>query len=52
MSLHEEKKMKLESGEGPFGVFVCPSRELAAQCCETFERWLVPLNKYLASSSR
>lgn len=31
MALEEELKMPLISGEGPFGLIMCPSRELAAQ---------------------
>ena len=33
-ALEEELKMPLISGEGPFGLIICPSRELAVQ---TFE---------------
>ncbi len=31
MALEEEKKLPIQGGEGPFGLIVCPSRELAKQ---------------------
>ncbi|RUP48761.1 P-loop containing nucleoside triphosphate hydrolase protein [Jimgerdemannia flammicorona] len=34
LSLEEEKKMPLVRGEGPFGMIICPSRELARQTYE------------------
>ncbi|KAJ1976325.1 hypothetical protein H4R35_002748 [Dimargaris xerosporica] len=34
LSLEEEVKLPLVSGEGPIAMIVCPSRELAKQTCE------------------
>jgi len=31
LALEEEKKLPIASGEGPFGLIICPSRELAKQ---------------------
>jgi len=35
LALEQEKRVPLVSGEGPFGLIVCPSRELARQTFET-----------------
>ena len=37
--LQEEHRMPLASGEGPVGMIVCPSRELARQTCEVIEEY-------------
>ena len=31
LALEEERKMPITRGEGPFGLIICPSRELAKQ---------------------
>lgn len=33
-ALEEEKRMPFEQGEGPVGIIICPSRELARQTYE------------------
>ena len=33
LALEEEQKLPLTSGEGPCGLILCPSRELARQTC-------------------
>jgi len=38
-SLEEEKKMPIIQGEGPFGLIICPSRELARQTYEVTLRY-------------
>eukprot|EP00899_Mesostigma_viride_P026890 jgi/Mesvir1/7386/Mv19187-RA.1 len=43
MALQEEQRMPLVGGEGPFGLIVCPSRELARQTWEVVEFYV----KYL-----
>jgi len=35
--LEQEKKMPFTSGEGPYGLIVCPSRELANQTFEVIK---------------
>ncbi|XP_021755753.1 DEAD-box ATP-dependent RNA helicase 35-like [Chenopodium quinoa] len=45
LALQEEEMMPLEHGEGPFGLVVCPSRELARQTYEVVEQFLIPLKK-------
>eukprot|EP00246_Nothoceros_aenigmaticus_P003828 TRINITY_DN15032_c0_g1_i1.p1 TRINITY_DN15032_c0_g1~~TRINITY_DN15032_c0_g1_i1.p1 ORF type:complete len:624 (+),score=164.32 TRINITY_DN15032_c0_g1_i1:44-1873(+) len=37
LALEEEKRMPLIGGEGPFGLVVCPSRELAKQTFDVVE---------------
>ncbi len=37
LALEEEMNMPIEGGEGPFGVVLCPSRELARQTYENLE---------------
>jgi ATP-dependent RNA helicase DDX41 len=39
LALEEEKKMPLEQGEGPFGLIICPSRELARQTYQVICRF-------------
>ena len=34
LAIEEEKRLPLEAGEGPFGVILAPSRELARQTWE------------------
>ncbi|KAI4387484.1 hypothetical protein MLD38_005312 [Melastoma candidum] len=43
MSLQEEVMMPIVVGEGPFGLIVCPSRELARQTYEVVEQFLGPM---------
>lgn len=37
LALQEERRMSLERGEGPSGLIICPSRELARQTFEVIE---------------
>jgi len=37
--LEQEARMPFISGEGPYGLIICPSRELAKQICETIEHF-------------
>merc|ERR1719154_270437 len=37
--LEQEARLPFSSGEGPYGLIVCPSRELAKQICETIEHF-------------
>ena len=37
--LEQEARLSFSSGEGPYGLIVCPSRELAKQICETIEHF-------------
>lgn len=39
MSLEEEMKLPFVRGEGPVGVVLCPSRELATQTYENVQAW-------------
>jgi len=39
LALEEEKKLSIEGGEGPFGICLCPSRELARQTWEVIDRY-------------
>ncbi|KAF8334129.1 P-loop containing nucleoside triphosphate hydrolase protein [Cantharellus anzutake] len=39
MALEEDAKLPLERGEGPVGVILCPSRELATQTFENIQEW-------------
>ncbi|PPQ83829.1 hypothetical protein CVT24_012194, partial [Panaeolus cyanescens] len=39
MALEEEKKLPFVRGEGPVGVILCPSRELASQTYENVVSW-------------
>lgn len=38
LALEEEKKMPIAGGEGPFGMIICPSRELAKQTHSVISR--------------
>ncbi|KAF2070133.1 hypothetical protein CYY_008546 [Polysphondylium violaceum] len=44
-SLEEEKKLPIIQGEGPFGLLVCPSRELARQTYELVNELSAALEK-------
>ncbi|KAG9439047.1 hypothetical protein H6P81_019212 [Aristolochia fimbriata] len=46
IALQEEIMMPIVPGEGPFGLVICPSRELARQTYEVVEQFLVPLKEY------
>lgn len=45
IALQEEVTMPIAPGEGPFGLIVCPSRELARQTYEVVEEFLVPMRE-------
>ncbi|KAL6070872.1 DEAD-box ATP-dependent RNA helicase 35 [Balamuthia mandrillaris] len=44
LALQEEKKLPIVQGEGPFGVIICPSRELARQTYDVISNF----SEYLA----
>ncbi|CAI9113935.1 OLC1v1037496C2 [Oldenlandia corymbosa var. corymbosa] len=46
IALQEEIMMPIAPGEGPFGLVVCPSRELARQTYEVVEQFLAPMREY------
>ncbi|XP_049409852.1 DEAD-box ATP-dependent RNA helicase 35-like isoform X1 [Solanum stenotomum] len=43
VALQEEILMPIAPGEGPFGLIICPSRELARQTYEVIEQFIEPL---------
>lgn len=45
MAMQEEIMMPIVPGEGPFGLIICPSRELARQTFEVIEQFLIPLKE-------
>ncbi|KAH8952788.1 hypothetical protein BDL97_09G103300 [Sphagnum fallax] len=45
LALQEESRMSLISGEGPFGLVVCPSRELARQTFDVVEEFTAVLKE-------
>ncbi|CAL4971429.1 unnamed protein product [Urochloa decumbens] len=45
VALQEEILMPIVPGEGPFGMIICPSRELAKQTYDVIEQFLVPLKE-------
>ncbi|KAL3030369.1 hypothetical protein AAZX31_03G216600 [Glycine max] len=45
MAMQEEIMMPIVPGEGPFGLIICPSRELARQTYEVIEQFLIPLKE-------
>ena len=45
MALEEETKLPFIRGEGPVGVILCPSRELASQTYENMLTWTTALSK-------
>ncbi|KAL3628211.1 DEAD-box ATP-dependent RNA helicase 35 [Castilleja foliolosa] len=45
IALQEEVMMPIAPGEGPFGLIVCPSRELARQTYEVVEEFLEPMKE-------
>lgn len=45
IALQEEVMMPIVSGEGPFGLIICPSRELARQTYEVVEQFLLPMKE-------
>ncbi|KYQ91346.1 DEAD/DEAH box helicase [Tieghemostelium lacteum] len=45
-AVEEEKKMPIIRGEGPFGLILCPSRELAKQTHELVEELSTALENY------
>lgn len=49
MSLEEELKMPLIRGEGPLGISICPSRELATQTYDVVNYFTEKLQKYASA---
>ncbi|XP_059457756.1 DEAD-box ATP-dependent RNA helicase 35 [Corylus avellana] len=45
VALQEEIMMPIDPGEGPFGLIICPSRELARQTFEVVEEFLTPMRE-------
>uniref|UniRef100_A0ACD5TBN3 Uncharacterized protein n=1 Tax=Avena sativa TaxID=4498 RepID=A0ACD5TBN3_AVESA len=45
VALQEEMLMPIVPGEGPFGMIICPSRELAKQTYDVIEMFLAPLKE-------
>lgn len=45
IALQEEVMMPIAPGEGPFGLIICPSRELARQTYEVVEEYLAPMRE-------
>ncbi|CAH9080312.1 unnamed protein product [Cuscuta europaea] len=45
VALQEEIMMPILPGEGPFGLIICPSRELARQTYDVIEEFLEPLRE-------
>ncbi|KAF9601883.1 hypothetical protein IFM89_023947 [Coptis chinensis] len=45
VALQEEVSMPIMPGEGPFGLVICPSRELARQTYEVLEEFLTPMKQ-------
>ncbi|GJN06681.1 hypothetical protein PR202_ga24437 [Eleusine coracana subsp. coracana] len=45
VALQEETMMPVVPGEGPFGMVVCPSRELAKQTYDVIAQFLAPLRE-------
>lgn len=45
MALEEEIKLPFVRGEGPVGVILCPSRELATQTYENVQAWTTAISK-------
>ncbi|KAM2016520.1 hypothetical protein FF2_046122 [Malus domestica] len=45
IALQEEIMMPINQGEGPFGLIICPSRELARQTYEVVEEFLLPMRE-------
>ncbi|CAH9076282.1 unnamed protein product [Cuscuta epithymum] len=45
VAIQEEIMMPIVPGEGPFGLIICPSRELARQTYEVIEEFLEPLRR-------
>lgn len=46
IALQEEVMMPIAPGEGPFGLIICPSRELARQTYEVVEQFLEPMREF------
>ena len=45
VALQEEMLMPIVPGEGPFGMIICPSRELAKQTYDVIDMFLTPLKQ-------
>ncbi|KAB2611482.1 DEAD-box ATP-dependent RNA helicase 35-like [Pyrus ussuriensis x Pyrus communis] len=45
IALQEEIMMPINQGEGPFGLIICPSRELARQTYDVVEEFLHPMRE-------
>ncbi|KAL7170788.1 hypothetical protein ACSBR2_035627 [Camellia fascicularis] len=46
VALQEELMMPIVTREGPFGLIIFPSRELARQSYEVVEQFLIPMREY------
>lgn len=46
IALQKEVMMPIAPGEGPFGLIICPSRELARQTYEVVEQFLEPMREF------
>ncbi|XVF79197.1 hypothetical protein PTKIN_Ptkin14bG0201000 [Pterospermum kingtungense] len=46
IALQEEMMMPILPGEGPFGLIICPSRDLADQTYKMVEKLLVPMREH------
>lgn len=46
MAVQEELMMPIAPGEGPFGLILCPSRELARQTYDVVEEFLTSMREY------
>ncbi|EAU88435.1 DEAD-box protein abstrakt [Coprinopsis cinerea okayama7 len=45
LALEEEAKLPFVQGEGPVGIILCPSRELASQTYENIQTWCTSLSQ-------
>ncbi|ESQ32541.1 hypothetical protein EUTSA_v10005692mg [Eutrema salsugineum] len=52
IALQEERMMPVAAGEGPIGLIICPSRELARQTYQVVEQFVAPLAEAGYSSLR
>jgi ATP-dependent RNA helicase DDX41 len=51
-ALEEEMHLPLRPGQGPIGVILCPSRELARQTYEVVEHFMQAINNYSEDGSK
>jgi superfamily II DNA/RNA helicase len=52
IAVQDEMMLPLESGEGPLGLIVCPSRELASQTVEVITQYTDALKAVRARSAQ